>query len=111
MCIRDRLSSKHTPKDNPDEKQRVIDAGGRVVHGGRVGHPRFNPNVLHVALSRAMGDAPFKLPELTLSKPSGIIATPDTLSLIHISEPTRLLSISYAVFCLKKKKQNIMTYT
>eukprot|EP00658_Telonema_sp_P-2_P051537 TRINITY_DN3960_c0_g1_i12.p1 TRINITY_DN3960_c0_g1~~TRINITY_DN3960_c0_g1_i12.p1 ORF type:complete len:365 (+),score=91.16 TRINITY_DN3960_c0_g1_i12:94-1188(+) len=29
-----------------------------------------------------------------------------TLSLIHISEPTRLLSISYAVFCLKKKKKN-----
>eukprot|EP00658_Telonema_sp_P-2_P059593 TRINITY_DN4865_c0_g1_i3.p1 TRINITY_DN4865_c0_g1~~TRINITY_DN4865_c0_g1_i3.p1 ORF type:complete len:200 (-),score=31.31 TRINITY_DN4865_c0_g1_i3:65-664(-) len=29
------------------------------------------------------------------------------LSLIHISEPTRLLSISYAVFCLKKKKKNI----
>src|SRR5674536_249605 len=28
----------------------------------------------------------------------------DKLSLIHISEPTRLLSISYAVFCLKKKK-------
>src|SRR5678815_1000795 len=27
----------------------------------------------------------------------------DALSLIHISEPTRLLSISYAVFCLKKK--------
>src|SRR5674536_62367 len=25
-----------------------------------------------------------------------------SLSLIHISEPTRLLSISYAVFCLKK---------
>ena len=27
----------------------------------------------------------------------------ERLSLIHISEPTRLLSISYAVFCLKKK--------
>src|SRR5674536_164138 len=26
----------------------------------------------------------------------------DELSLIHISEPTRLLSSSYAVFCLKK---------
>src|SRR5674536_268530 len=25
----------------------------------------------------------------------------ESLSLIHISEPTRLLSISYAVFCLK----------
>ena len=28
------------------------------------------------------------------------------LSLIHISEPTRLLSISYAVFCLTKKKKH-----
>ena len=28
-----------------------------------------------------------------------------TLSLIHISEPTRQAEISYAVFCLKKKKQ------
>src|SRR5674536_349527 len=31
--------------------------------------------------------------------------TVKSLSLIHISEPTRLLSISYAVFCLKKKKK------
>src|SRR5678815_5748734 len=31
------------------------------------------------------------------------IVASDNLSLIHISEPTRLLSISYAVFCLKKK--------
>src|SRR5450759_4819176 len=28
----------------------------------------------------------------------------EDLSLIHISEPTRLGMISYAVFCLKKKK-------
>ncbi|PPJ17202.1 SAM-dependent methyltransferase, partial [Nocardia nova] len=27
------------------------------------------------------------------------------LSLIHISEPTRPISIAYAVFCLKKQKQ------
>ncbi len=27
------------------------------------------------------------------------------LSLIHISEPTRRYAISYAVFCLKKKKK------
>src|SRR5450756_2735745 len=31
------------------------------------------------------------------------------LSLIHISEPTRLGMISYAVFCLKKKKQERRT--
>ena len=29
------------------------------------------------------------------------------LSLIHISEPTRLGMISYAVFCLKKKKKQL----
>src|SRR5678815_4102951 len=32
------------------------------------------------------------------------------LSLIHISEPTRLLSISYAVFCLKKKKKKFIFF-
>src|SRR5678816_2785170 len=42
----------------------------------------------------------------------GIKDNPDidavyVLSLIHIYEPTRLLSISYAVFCLKKKKKKI----
>ena len=30
-----------------------------------------------------------------------------TLSLIHISEPTRPLYISYAVFCLKNKIQTV----
>src|SRR5450756_3053416 len=35
---------------------------------------------------------------------SGDIVVTSSLSLIHISEPTRLGMISYAVFCLKKKK-------
>src|SRR5450759_1982334 len=33
------------------------------------------------------------------------LPAPQALSLIHISEPTRLGMISYAVFCLKKKKK------
>eukprot|EP00658_Telonema_sp_P-2_P084990 TRINITY_DN9583_c0_g1_i2.p1 TRINITY_DN9583_c0_g1~~TRINITY_DN9583_c0_g1_i2.p1 ORF type:complete len:130 (-),score=37.01 TRINITY_DN9583_c0_g1_i2:45-434(-) len=37
----------------------------------------------------------------------GAIYMLENLSLIHISEPTRLLSISYAVFCLKKKKNKV----
>eukprot|EP00658_Telonema_sp_P-2_P032222 TRINITY_DN23911_c0_g1_i1.p1 TRINITY_DN23911_c0_g1~~TRINITY_DN23911_c0_g1_i1.p1 ORF type:complete len:522 (-),score=130.83 TRINITY_DN23911_c0_g1_i1:43-1608(-) len=48
---------------------------------------------------------------------SGIVCNRDSiggwekfLSLIHISEPTRLLSISYAVFCLKKKKKKTRIY-
>ena len=49
----------------------------------------------------------------TVNKPDGYITNlkgmnivkgkPAALSLIHISEPTRLDVISYAVFCLKKK--------
>ena len=40
-------------------------------------------------------------------KPAFIIITAigQELSLIHISEPTRRTPISYAVFCLKKKKK------
>ena len=38
----------------------------------------------------------------TYTSPAVISVRERYLSLIHISEPTRLLSISYAVFCLKK---------
>ena len=41
----------------------------------------------------------YRLPEETLEQELTLL-----LSLIHISEPTRLGMISYAVFCLKKKK-------
>src|SRR5678810_1400321 len=46
-----------------------------------------------------------------LATPGSILLTATTLrlveglSLIHISEPTRQAEISYAVFCLKKKKK------
>src|SRR5665213_2208511 len=36
---------------------------------------------------------------------SADVRAPKGLSLIHISEPTRQAEISYAVFCLKKKKK------
>ena len=40
--------------------------------------------------------------------PNGVgIIKVQVLSLIHISEPTRQAEISYAVFCLKKKKTKI----
>ena len=43
--------------------------------------------------------APYLLPIVLI-----IVGAIVILSLIHISEPTRLGMISYAVFCLKKKK-------
>src|SRR5450759_5856468 len=39
------------------------------------------------------------------AQPREVFLEPLHLSLIHISEPTRLGMISYAVFCLKKKKK------
>src|SRR5450756_2850124 len=43
----------------------------------------------------------FGVVEVDASWPARVV---QALSLIHISEPTRLGMISYAVFCLKKKK-------
>src|SRR5678815_6011979 len=62
---------------------------------------RFKPfaDLYHRALQQ------FDAPSLPIGVHSpGHVAE---LSLIHISEPTRLLSISYAVFCLKKKTKTI----
>jgi len=59
-------------------------------------HPA--PNSWYAAQRREQGDEYRIQPGDTLSE----IAR--QLSLIHISEPTRLRRISYAVFCLKKKK-------
>src|SRR5450759_5710731 len=42
---------------------------------------------------------------VTLPDPRTPVNSNSELSLIHISEPTRLGMISYAVFCLKKKKK------
>ena len=86
-----------------------------------------NPNALNTSYTPVLADFTAGTVSFTLTAtdqtgfcPSDqetididIDATAYFLSLIHISEPTRLLSISYAVFCLKKKKlpPNINTST
>ena len=42
------------------------------------------------------------------SEAAALLAEDPLLSLIHISEPTRRTPISYAVFCLKKKNDNLL---
>ena len=51
--------------------------------------------------------AVMKLRELHPNQKLIIVDAQLALSLIHISEPTRPRLISYAVFCLKKKKCNM----
>src|SRR5450756_2333597 len=64
-----------------------------AVYGGLVGITHVSGKGEHELLPapRDVGDA---------NHPH---RTPPQLSLIHISEPTRLGMISYAVFCLKKE--------
>src|SRR5674476_630271 len=44
-------------------------------------------------------------PTILLRRLGRLLGRSPGLSLIHISEPTRQAEISYAVFCLKKKKK------
>ena len=47
------------------------------VHNNRVGHPKFNPAVISLGVSRAIGDIAFKHDKFTNGKPSGLIAEPE----------------------------------
>jgi integrin-linked kinase-associated serine/threonine phosphatase 2C len=71
------LTVKHTLSANEGEVDRVKACGGRIFHS-RVGHPKFNPMLVSLAVSRAVGDAGFKLEEYTDGKASGLIAEADT---------------------------------
>src|SRR5665213_718309 len=77
-------------------KAECLCVGGRVLLAPRasVADRMRNTASYHGRLARADG-----------AKVEGLDLSPiQYLSLIHISEPTRQAEISYAVFCLKKKK-------
>ena len=57
-----------------------------------------------VSLDKVADYVASRINEKRVKYPQGPVEIVGTLSLIHISEPTRQAEISYAVFCLKKKK-------
>jgi len=71
------LCAVHNMNKNAAEIDRVKEEGG-VVYKNRVGHPKFNPQVISLGVSRAIGDLPFKHAKFTDGKPSGLSAVPDT---------------------------------
>jgi len=70
------LTAVHNMKKNASEIERVKAAGGKV-HSNRVGHPKFNPAVISLGVSRAIGDIAFKHEKYTDGKPSGLVADPE----------------------------------
>src|SRR5678815_5430564 len=87
----------------PSDLARAARDGFRATYGAQaqlVGRAPGRVNLIgeHTDYNRGLV-LPLALPHATYA---AVAERDDDLSLIHISEPTRLLSISYAVFCLKK---------
>eukprot|EP00658_Telonema_sp_P-2_P066935 TRINITY_DN55898_c0_g1_i1.p1 TRINITY_DN55898_c0_g1~~TRINITY_DN55898_c0_g1_i1.p1 ORF type:complete len:111 (+),score=28.52 TRINITY_DN55898_c0_g1_i1:193-525(+) len=103
MCIRDRVLALHKMVEQRENMMQTVVAG--LEFESQVFQQRM-ADVVRLS-QRYEGD-----PDTVFSQldPQMLRLEPipgslhSHLSLIHISEPTRLLSISYAVFCLKKKK-------
>ena len=75
-------------------------AGGKKWHTSTINKILRNEKYIGDALLQKTYTTDFL--NKTRVKNNGLV--PQYLSLIHISEPTRRTPISYAVFCLKKKK-------
>jgi len=73
------MTEAHIPS-NPIEEQRVKDAGGSIVSDKRgtkrLGHPAWNPALVNIGVTRAIGDFFFKNQEYVGQKQSGLISTP-----------------------------------
>ena len=88
------------------ERPSLGDGPSRSVQARRSTEPTFDGRVISDEEFEAMADDVVANPPAFTGEPRRRGGRPSLgdLSLIHISEPTRLLSISYAVFSLKKKK-------
>src|SRR5678816_2748436 len=109
MCIRDRNDPVFPNgcavcecEVDPQTGAVALTRYAAVDDVGRCVNPLIVHGQTHGGIAQGAGQA---LGELCAMDDSGqpLAGTLMDLSLIHISEPTRLLSISYAVFCLKKK--------
>ncbi|CAK0893789.1 unnamed protein product, partial [Prorocentrum cordatum] len=73
------LTEVHRVKGNEKEAARVEELGGRVWRG-RLAHPKINPKIASLAVSRAIGDIFFKHKDFTCGRVSGLTAEPHVTS-------------------------------
>ncbi|KTD35749.1 Protein phosphatase 2C [Legionella nautarum] len=78
-----RLNSVIHRPDQKKEKQRIQEEGG-LIHKGRVAHPEVNPQVLSLAVSRAIGDKFYK--------EAGVCAN-SSLDIVNIAQAAEELEI------------------
>ena len=91
----------HRNRTRYEQVRRIYPVDHLAPDGGSLNHR-------HVRAGEGRGDgmaetSPARA-HLDVQRARPWVDEPPELSLIHISEPTRQEAISYAVFCLKKKK-------
>src|SRR5450759_3088568 len=96
LCAKSRHDRPHSSTLAPKQEKRIRLRPPIVIDPPIVAAPRHSAS-LDVPMAPGKKEA-VVVPDV-VARNEGI-----GLSLIHISEPTRLGMISYAVFCLKKKK-------
>merc|ERR1711920_920457 len=79
------LTEVHQLKRNDNEAARITEAGGRIWRG-RLGHPKINPQVLSLSVTRAIGDLFFKDDSYTEGQASGLTAEP-YIKLVEMNTP------------------------
>src|SRR5674476_396633 len=88
--------------------EKLLD-GKSIFKNKEVLRPSYTPDLLLHRNEQINSLATILVSALRAETPSNVLIYGKTgtgkLSLIHISEPTRQAEISYAVFCLKKKKK------
>lgn len=82
------VTEVHHLKRSAKEVERVTSVGGRIWHG-RLGHPKFSPQVLSLSVSRAIGDLFFKDDKYTEGVKSGLIAEAYIATVDICAEGTR----------------------
>ena len=104
MCIRDSVISGHDLKDLELLLKQTEDKGINIYTHGEMLPAHGYPELKKYSHLKGNFGTAWQNQQKEFDNIKG-------LSLIHISEPTRLGMISYAVFCLKKKKKkkNIKT--
>lgn len=84
-----KLSYPHTPR-NELEKDRVLSEGG-VLQSERLCHPVWNPKLINIAVTRAIGDIYYKHAQFVNDKKSGLIAEPEIARVVVTKDDEFLL--------------------
>jgi len=56
--------------------------GGKISKEDRLCHPKWNPNLVNIAVTRSLGDVYFKDQKYVQESPSGLISEPEITKIV-----------------------------